>query len=207
MKRAIRIFLGTLAFLSLTPSALSAMNPNYDVYASQSTDGTYIYTSVLLDGYTEGCCIPPTVTHQPAAYNRLGGVGGWGYGQPDCWYCYLSYQNDQSILADGDTEYEFESQGQVDCSASGFGFFLSNLGEVWLSIHKTTYRYVGPPCHYQAFCPTSPHICGNDDAWTPPPCTSPYLITYFLKVRIGISSSCLDSLGFGRPSSVSEPCY
>ncbi len=79
------------------------MTRNYGVYHSATTDGTHIFTSTLTDG--SASCTPSlgcpcgTATHTPKALNKIGSVGGWGSGTPQCVNCYLSYQNNQSIVA------------------------------------------------------------------------------------------------------------
>jgi hypothetical protein len=186
---------------------------NYVTYANESTDGTYIYTSVLTDGNANmginnsGC--PDQVvnqmqqamnsaTHQAGSYNSLGGSGGWGWGDTACVSCYLSYENDNSIDGSDGSEYEFGSNGQVYCSVGG-SIFNGGSGDAFLSIHRTTYRYSSRSdvCYYNVFCPTSPHICGPDVVTVQPPCSQNYFITVWLKVRVGLYSSC-----FPGPSGV-----
>lgn len=105
--------------------------PDYAVYASESTDGTNIYTSVVLDGsgtmtvnqaYCGGLTFPNAV-HTPMALNILtppagGGtaVGGMSSGTPECPDCYLSTTNNQQIAATPDTDYTFTYGGEVICS-------------------------------------------------------------------------------------------
>lgn len=109
---------------------------NYSDYANVSTDGTYLYTSVVTDGsasmgYYPAFCGTPM--HTPKAYNKIGGVGGWGAGPAGCATCYLSYQNNQSIAATQGTNYEFDWTGEVDCSIGGaffgppFNFFAAEI--------------------------------------------------------------------------------
>ena len=178
-------------------TAYPQMTPHYDMYTSQSYDGTKIYTSVLTDGYTSGCCIPPTVQHTPSSYNVIGAVGGWGYGNPDCWTCNISYENDQSIAASSGTEYEFDAEGEVDCSLAGL-FYDSGLSSVWLSIHNTTYKYSsvsGGICIYSAYCLNTQQICGGNSINVAAPCPYEYTIGVFLKARIGSYSTCYTMFG------------
>lgn len=143
------------------------MTPHYDVYTAYSYDGTSIYTSVLTDGYTSGCCIPPTITHTPSSYNTIGGVGGWGYGNPDCWTCYISYENDQSIVAIQGTSYEFDSEGQVECSQAGL-FFDQIPPILWLRLVASSFVFESEDssgiCHYS---PTCTGHCTLDGRATP----------------------------------------
>jgi hypothetical protein len=184
---------------------------NYGVYNSESTDGTNIFTSVLTDGSASmtiggGNCGPGyqimqnqinSASHTPRAYNVVAGIGGWGTGTSNCVNCYLSYQNDQNFTAAADgTEYEFDWTGDVLCTVGG-EIFSSGGGNGFLSIHRTTYKYVSVAndiCTYSVFCPTSPHICGLDTVTVQAPCTQTYFLTSWLKVRVGIYSTCFPGL-------------
>ena len=105
------------------------MNPTYGTYHNESSDGTKIYTSVLVDG-SAGCqpsasCNCSGATHTPEAYNKLGTVGGWSSGTPGCVNCYLSYQNNQSITATPSVQYTFVGEGEVVCSLAGAFYVVS----------------------------------------------------------------------------------
>ncbi len=107
------------------------MTKNFSYYFTQSTDTVKIYTTVVIDG-SSSCTPSPScpcgsATHTPKAYNKLGSVGGWGSGTPQCTNCYLSYHNSQSIAATAGVQYPFVYAAQVDCSLGGTGFFLAGL--------------------------------------------------------------------------------
>jgi hypothetical protein len=107
------------------------MTKNYSIYATASADTTHIYTSVVTDG--SASCTPSlacpcnTATHTPKAYNKIGTVGGWGTGTPQCVNCYLSYTNNQSIVATAGVAFPFQASGEVSCSIVGT-FFSASLG-------------------------------------------------------------------------------
>jgi hypothetical protein len=87
----------------LTQGCSLDMNPSYGTYQSASSNGTTIYTDVLVDGSANcqpsAACNCSGAVHTPKAYNKIGSVGGWGSGTAGCVNCYLSYRNDQSIIA------------------------------------------------------------------------------------------------------------
>src|SRR5262249_44267341 len=87
------------------------MEPHFSSYATASGDSTHIYTSVVTSGYanftTSASCSGQGIIHTPSAYNLIGSTGGWGSGQGGCVSCYLSYTNNQSIVAAKNTLYPF----------------------------------------------------------------------------------------------------
>jgi len=132
MKYAINCLLGLAVFASIVPRAMAQgcrldMTPYYNVYATESTDGTNVYTSVLTDGYANfqpsAGCNGQGVTHQPRSYNLISTTGGWGYGTPACISCYLSYENNQQVPLNADGGYgdypPFVWEGEVFCSVAG----------------------------------------------------------------------------------------
>ncbi len=101
---------------------------NPSTYTNTSADGTYIYTSVTVDGYTSGTC--PTqpaylanechsTTHTPKLYNVIGGTGGWVTGGAAYWSSYLSDTNSQQIAVTPGNEYTFSWDCEVICSFVG----------------------------------------------------------------------------------------
>ena len=120
------------------------MTRNYSSYATESTNGTRIYTSAVVDG--SASCSPTiscpcgSATHTPKVENVIGGVGGWGSGTPQCVNCYLSYQNNQNIAATPGVNYTFNWDGEVVCSLAGV--FYSVGGTDTLSLRVS---YWGPP--------------------------------------------------------------
>lgn len=101
-------------------------------YIDESTDGTYIYTSVEVDGSEDMTIYPQCssypefqhIQHTPSAYNQLtpsGGssVGGWSSGPAVCPSCYLSYTNDQSVPFTQGVDCSFEYETQATCNVGG----------------------------------------------------------------------------------------
>ena len=159
------------------------MTRNYSSYATASTDGARIYTSVLIDG-SASCTPTPScpcgsATHTPKAENVIGGVGGWGSGTPQCVNCYLSYQNNQNIVATHAQNYQFTSDGEVVCSLAGT--FFNSGGVTNLSIRDS---YWGPPvtitkdqCYYGSLAcsPGTTATCPNGTGVTFVPACPPYV--------------------------------
>jgi len=114
---------------------------NYDTYVTETTDGTNIFTTVLIDGSTSGSggagCNYPTATHTPKAYNLIGATGGWATGIAGHMTSYLTVQNDQEDPGTGDGTYTFTSEGQVICSVFG-DFYDAYFPGLLLTI-STTY--------------------------------------------------------------------
>jgi hypothetical protein len=120
------------------------MTPQYSTYTNTSVSGSYIYTSVTVDGYTSGTCpvMPASLanechvtTHTPKVYNTIGGVGGWENGSAVYWSSYLSMTNHQQIEAAPGNEVNFSWEGLVWCSALGGAIFS----------HSGNNGIVGPP--------------------------------------------------------------
>src|SRR5213596_3320175 len=85
----------------------SCFGQQADTYSSITTDGTYIYTSVTVEGSMSGSW-PPDTTHTYSAYNVIGSVGGWqsvthGLG-------YASLVNNQEVQADDGGDYTWNSE-------------------------------------------------------------------------------------------------
>jgi hypothetical protein len=145
MKLSIALLLSTM-ICSLTPANATArsraqgcrldLTPHYSAYANESTDGTYIYTSVLVDGYADftpsAGCTGNGAVHTPYAYNVIGSTGGWRSGTSGCMTCYYSYENDQSLVASPGTTYPFNWDGEMNCTV--FGTFWSISGSVGIKI-------------------------------------------------------------------------
>jgi hypothetical protein len=145
------------------------LTPHFNVYANESTDGTRIYTSVLTDGYADftpsAGCTGQGAVHTPKSSNIVGSTGGLGSGTSGCMSCYLSYENDQSIVPTEATDYEFDYQGQVVCSI--FGAFYSIGGRVYLSLHTSYGGLISQSvngdlitCQYAAACSSGSPTCG-----------------------------------------------
>lgn len=134
------------------------MSPSYSIYDSESWDGTYIYTSILVDGSAScnssgGCSC--SGQHTPGAYNQLGSSGYnpsfWGYGPSGGVTSYLSYQNNQSIAATPGVDYPFTFSGLVNCSIIGNAIWATGYTGWKLRIAVASYQYssvTGGICTY-----------------------------------------------------------
>ncbi|MGH9431862.1 MAG: M23 family metallopeptidase [Terriglobia bacterium] len=107
------------------------MTPGYSQYTSSSADGTYVYTSVAVNGTTYGNCpfgcdfSCSQTTHYGRAYNVIGHVGGWQNGYPVVWNSHLYEENDEQVAASPGTLVSFSCGTQVICSVAGL-FFLTS---------------------------------------------------------------------------------
>ena len=135
------------------------MTRNYSSYESQSTDGTRIYSSVVVDG--NATCDPTiecpcnTAVHTPHAYNKLGSVGGWTVGNGTCPACYISYSNNQSIIATHGVNYTFSGETEIICSIAGT-FYSDIFNNQLLRIRDSNYIHNGNTtgaCIYDLYCP------------------------------------------------------
>ena len=140
MKYAMNWLFGLILCLFMVSSAKAQgcaldMTAHYSVYATETTDDTNVYATVLTDGYANftpsAGCSGSGATHQPRSYNVISTTGGWGYGTAGCITCYLSYQNNQQVADDADGgagDYPpFVWQGEIFCSIVG-DFFSSGRG-------------------------------------------------------------------------------
>lgn len=145
--------------------------PNYASYNNISTDGTNIYTSVVVDGSGEmifnggngcGSINYGTIVHWPAALNVISipgsstYVGGILSGSQVCPDCYLSETNNQSVAATPGADYNFESDGMVICSLAGEIFGSDQ--HFGLKISLATYLNTNSPpiggyYEYKLACP------------------------------------------------------
>jgi hypothetical protein len=137
----IRLTILALVFFAYLGTALGQgclldMEPHYSSYGTVSGDSTHIYTSVVASGYADftpsASCSGQGIIHTPKAYNLIGSTGGWGSGTGGCISCYLSYTNNQSIVAAKNTLYPFNFQGEIICSIAGVFFATQTLGNVIL---------------------------------------------------------------------------
>lgn len=197
------------------------MNPNYGTYTSYTTDGTYIYTSVTVDGNTQGTC--PTfpaylanechsTTHTPEVYNMIGTVGGWENGGPTYWTNYLSMTNNQQIAATPGTEYAFSATGKVNCSFSR-GAIYQMIINMWFKQVETAVRLVqdwgNGDCEVEPDCiagqtPTCPLAYVTQ---IPPPCKSSYnCISLAYRSSLSQPYSCFDPEECSGPSTLPGPC-
>lgn len=165
------IIFGVTAFGAWGQGCLLDLTPHYSIYVNQSTDGTRIYTSVLTDGYADftpsAGCTGQGAVHTPKSYNLLNSTGGWGSGTSGCMACYLSYENDQSILPAEATDYEFDYQGEVVCTA--FGAIFAQSGRKYVSLHTSYGQLTGSTivgnqtiCQYAAACSSGTPTCGKN---------------------------------------------
>lgn len=106
------------------------MTPSYSEYATSSSDGTYVYTSVIASGTTYGACpggcgnICPSTTHTIGALSLTPSTSsctgyGWTYEPPEPWGSWLDWVNNQQVAAAPGTLVGFCSEGAVICSFVG----------------------------------------------------------------------------------------
>ena len=102
------------------------MEPHFSSYGTASGDSTHIYTYVVTSGYANfypsASCSGQGIIHSPSAYNLIGSTGGWKSGNGACVSCYVSYTNNQTIVAAKNTLYPFNFQGEIICSVAGVFF-------------------------------------------------------------------------------------
>jgi hypothetical protein len=155
------------------------MDPSYSVYTSHAADGTYVYTTVEVSGFTSGSC--PTfpaqlvnechsATHTPDAYNLLGGVGGWQNGSPSYWPDNISMTNSQQVAATPGSIISWSFGGEVYCTGCGCYIWTCPIstGSVlqYTAIqHNYTVDPLPQPCWISAFFDAVRHdsVHGADD--------------------------------------------
>jgi hypothetical protein len=157
---------------------------NYATYSSESFDGTRIHTSVLTDGaasmsvHNTGCPDAVvtqmqnainTATHYPSSYNKIGSIGGWGSGSSSCVSCYLSFENDQSVLDNG-TVFSWAIGGEVICSVGGTVFNFGTITD-YIEVAHTREASTGvqSSCHWL----TGPLKIEDCNIASTPFCTAP----------------------------------
>lgn len=166
-------------------------SPDYAVYASASTNGVNIYTSVTIDGSGSmyintnlpGCSSLLNVhaIHTPFAVNVIAAsdgstyVGGGLNGAGECPDCYLSVTNNQSITPVDGMTYNFSAATEVYCNVGGavFGF---NWPTIQIELASTKSQWDGASdnlgdgsleCDVSQWCTT---------ATQPPDCNLSYVI-------------------------------
>lgn len=186
---------------------------NYATYTSESTDGTYIYTSVLTDGSGSGSpslgCNYPNARHTASSYNLLGSTGGWVNGNPGYMTSYLSTENDQQIIGVPGVEYTWDWDGEVICTVFGTLYGSGFSGTIGIS--EATW---GPPPVIlpNGQCKWATLAC--DPPGTTPKCTNirGLIFTngcpqYMHSDTLVIDGSCEPDLTIGIAASGPGPCY
>lgn len=153
----LRCFGSILLFLFVL--AGSCFGQLADTYSSITTDGTYIYTSVTVEGSMSGSW-PPGTTHTYSAYNVIGGVGGWqgvtqGLG-------YASKVNNQEVEADDGGDYTWDAEATVECSIAGL-FFDNIYGLHTYSIRLSAYIFNGLSNGRCTWVPTCAGKCSSQN--------------------------------------------
>lgn len=109
-----------------------------DSYTSYANDDTYIYTTVVVEG--EVTAYQGLFLHTYSAYNPIGGVGGWtDSGDPTS--DWVTLENDQQIDASDGSEYEFDSEAQVNCNYAGL-IYDETPEPPFLKIVHDSFRFV-----------------------------------------------------------------
>lgn len=193
------IWLPRFVHKPLAQQGCNWMQPEYSTYAGFSTDGSNLYTSVVLDGTTSGYCPYGSgacsgFQHGPGAYNLLGSTGGWGYGPWVLWNSYISYQNDQSIPATDGVSYTFQSQGQVQCVCVGTIYrngLLNQYISIWITTLKTTNDLGNGKCITQPYCNggITPR-CWDSEVNSSSPCAAGF-ITIGASYRLSVNDPWL----------------
>jgi hypothetical protein len=125
MKR-IRFDLLTAVLAVFVGQAWGTMTPQYSSYVTHSADTTHIYATMVVDGTTTGCSLPPyciNVNHQGKVYLTLAGTGGWVYGSQVSPPSYLSVSNAQSLAYTPGSDYTEVTEADVYCSGLGHNIF------------------------------------------------------------------------------------
>jgi hypothetical protein len=138
-----------------------------NTYTSYSSDGTYIYTGVTVQG-----SMPPGATnvcHTYSANNVLGGVGGWMQNQK----CSTgggaggSVTNNQQIWAADGRTVNWNAETKVQCSVAGL-FYHQFLPPTTLRIATSSFGLQfqdATGCHY---FPTCTATCSGQGAYSRP---------------------------------------
>jgi hypothetical protein len=156
MQLSVLRLLCSVSFLALTlaPRCTAQLASTYN---SITTDGTYIYTSVTVDGSMSGSW-PPGTQHTYSAYNVIGSVGGWisathglGYG---------SVVNNQQVRADDGGAYTWNQEATVECTIAGT--FFDDIEPVHTySIRLSAYIFNGLSNGRCTWVPTCPGKCSS----------------------------------------------
>lgn len=176
--------------------------PNYSIYNTESSDGTHIYTTVVLDGSTTGNgsagCNYPNATHTPTVSSTLNGTTVSATGTPQYMNSYSSVSRENDIVGQPGILYPFEGSGEIICSV--FGTFWSGGFSIKLAIAVSSYKYqsyAGGDCTYALACPN-----GNQNASCGSPTTEvfvgtegpsacgPYLVDDDIRLIINGKTTC-----------------
>jgi hypothetical protein len=151
-----------LSFLVCFPLGV-CFGQSANSYNSATTDGTYIYTGVTVQG-----TMPPgspNVCHTYSAYNLLGGVGGWQQNRV-CGTGAGSVTNNQQTWAADGHDVSWSGEAKVLCSVAGL-FFDQILPSVTFSIKLSSYSFYGMSNGLCAWVPTCAGKCSSQHT-TPP---------------------------------------
>ncbi len=143
------------------------MTPAYSTYATVTADAQKIYTSVSVQGTTNGVCPVGCgctgVMHTPRVYNKLGSVGGWSGGSSATWNTYISYSKNQTVTAQSGTVYAFQSSGQVVCTAAGL-LYSTAIVEEYEAQHANCGKSAGK--FLRVFVPAQKQVCNGTSVYT-----------------------------------------
>jgi hypothetical protein len=178
---------------------------NYSTYATESSDGTNIFTTVLTDGSTTGgppgpgCPMGPAF-HYATSTNTINSVGGTMNGAHQCVGCYLSVQNNQQVPAQEGIDYNFYGAGTVICSVAGT-WWGGGADPMGVGLHRTSYQSDGSPtnCTLTPTCPAGQTpVCGAQSFSTGSACQGPWMSILYLGTTDNRtkSKSCY---GVGKP--------
>jgi hypothetical protein len=200
-----------LLFGACRTRAQSCINyqPNYSFYSDISSDGTSVFTSALVEGtssmtlntWIPGCNMINigNAVHTPIAVNVISANDGSGYvggqltGNAGCPSCYISVQNNQSIVPIQDKEYSYTSVGEVICNMGGPVYEASLAGGIGWGISTLKYSTVqNQQCTYTLNCPNGNQntSCPSGPLVTSVPCPHDYFVTDFLVVKKAGRNQC-----------------
>jgi hypothetical protein len=169
---------------------------HYDMYLTESTDGTNIFTTVVTDGSTSGNgsagCSYPGATHVVNSYNKIGSAGGWKYGPTGYMTGYQSVENDEQIVAQPGVIYTFSGEGQVICSVFGTIFSSGLFPQVEIALTKVQTNLSNPGTNKPVPGDPGAVTCVTNSwctpATTPPDCPVQSLIQQ--PIILGSNASC-----------------
>ncbi len=130
MKRIFSTIVFTLVCSLFLPSKCSAQffQNHFNIYRTDSVtsdgtvNGTTVFQTVTIDGYTQVSTMPPIVFHTPHIRNQIGSSGGWYTGSSVCPGCYISYSNTQGAQP-GNLLEDDNAGAEVVCSLAGIFFY------------------------------------------------------------------------------------
>lgn len=185
-----------LLFLLFPVISAHAQMSTQDTYQSVTTDGTYLYTSVTLEGQIFSNISIPAV-HTYTNTSTLNGVvkqltGQGRQGQ------YVSITNQQELAFAAGVDYEWETDETIVCNY--MGEFFSTTSSHGVGIRSSAYSFYGWSNGLCAWVPTCAGKCSSQHTTIPFPNGLCYPIDAPYK-------QCYDITYDGRCSIYRAICY